>query len=108
MLRSRWSRWLRPGSGPGLLVLAVVVGAGAGVGAAVLIRSLEYVESLTALVAKIPVLSNTWMLLTVPAGMLIAGLITDRFAPEIAGHGVPQIIAALETTVVRSTLGSRS
>ncbi len=62
-----------------------------------LIRSLEYVQSLTSLVAKIPLLSHTWMLLTVPAGMLLAGLITDRFAPEVAGHGVPQIIAALAT-----------
>jgi CIC family chloride channel protein len=97
MLQFRWSRWLRPGSGPGFLLLALVVGAGAGVGAAILIRSLEYVESLTALVAKVPALSNTWMLLTVPVGMVIAGLITDKFAPEIAGHGVPQIIAALAT-----------
>ncbi len=88
---------MSPGSGPGLLGLALAVGAGAGLGAAVLIKALSLVGDLVRLVAGAPGLGRVWMLITVPAGMLIAWVITDRFAPEVAGHGVPQIVAALTT-----------
>jgi len=93
--RAVWSHWLRPWGGAGLLLLSLLVGAGAGVGAAVLIYSLEFVGRLTLHVAGTSLFSGWWMFVTVPVGMFLAWLITAMFAPEVAGHGVPQIIAAL-------------
>ncbi len=87
-------RWLRPSSDAGLLVLALMVGAGAGAGAAILIWAIELVDAAARRVAHLPI-EEAWMLATVPAGMFVAWVLTSRFAPEVAGHGVPQIIAAL-------------
>jgi CIC family chloride channel protein len=90
-----WSQWLRPWGGAGLLLLSLLVGAGAGVGAAVLIYGLEFVGRLTLKVAETPLFGSWWMFVTIPIGMFLAWLVTALFAPEVAGHGVPQIIAAL-------------
>ncbi len=95
MSRSIWSRWLRPWGAAGLLLLSLLVGAGAGAGAAALIYSLEFVGRLTMRVADAPFVNGWWMFVTIPIGMFLAWLITALFAPEVAGHGVPQIIAAL-------------
>jgi len=76
-------------------VLSLVVGTGAGVGAAVLIYSLQLVEKVTVRAAEVPALRGWWMFVTIPAGMFLAWVVTARYAPEVAGHGVPQIIAAL-------------
>jgi CIC family chloride channel protein len=100
-----WLRWLRPTSGAGFLVLALFVGAGAGMGAAILIYVLELVGRATQWVADVPLLGNWWMFLTIPVGMFLAWSLTARFAPEVAGHGVPQIIAAL--TVRRGEIRTR-
>jgi len=86
-------------------VLALFVGTGAGVGAAILIYVLELVGRATQWVADVPLLSNWWMFLTIPVGMFLAWSLTARFAPEVAGHGVPQIIAAL--TVRRGEIRAR-
>ena len=72
-----------------------VVGVGAGIGAAILIFFLELVRQVTLWVADVPLLSNWWTFLTIPVGMFLAWGLTVRFAPEVAGHGVPQMIAAL-------------
>jgi chloride channel protein, CIC family len=90
-----WSRWLRPSGAPGLLLLSLIVGIGAGVGAAILILAIDLVGRVTARVADIPSLHDWWMFLTIPVGMFLAWALTARFAPEVAGHGIPQIIAAL-------------
>ncbi len=95
MRNSGWLRWLRPSSGAGFLVLALFVGAGAGIGAAILIYVLELVGRVTQWVADVPLLGNWWMFLTIPVGMFLAWSLSARFAPEVVGHGVPQIIAAL-------------
>lgn len=92
---SGWLRWLRPSSGAGFLLLALFVGAGAGIGAAILIYVLELVGQVTQWVADVPLLGNWWMFLTIPVGMFLAWSLSARFAPEVVGHGVPQIIAAL-------------
>jgi len=93
--RLRLLRWLRPASGPGLLLLALLVGIGAGVGAAVLIWSIDFVARGTHWAMSSGILTSWWMLLTVPVGMFLAWSVTAVFAPEVAGHGVPQIITAL-------------
>ncbi len=80
---------------PGLMLLAGVVGAGAGLGAAVLILSIDLVAAGAHRLALLPGLGRAWMFLTVPAGIWLAWRLTAWFAPEVAGHGVPQIIAAL-------------
>lgn len=95
MNRSTWSGWLRPSGGAGLLVMSLVVGAGAGAGAAILIYAIDLVRRLTVRVADVPGLGGWWMFITIPIGMFLAWALTARFAPEVAGHGVPQIIAAL-------------
>lgn len=77
------------------MVVAAVIGVGAGLGAVLLIKSIDLitagVEQLQSLVGGAPF----WMFLTLPAGIWLAAMLTDRFGPEAAGHGVPQIIAAI-------------
>jgi CIC family chloride channel protein len=85
----------RPGSAPALMVLAGVIGAGAGLGAVVLIKAIQAVGYVMASFAGIPRLHQTWILLTLPAGVWLAWRLSAWLAPEVAGHGVPQIIAAI-------------
>jgi CIC family chloride channel protein len=40
-------------------------------------------------------LGRAWPLVTLPIGVWMASRLTARFAPEVAGHGVPQIIASI-------------
>ncbi len=41
-------------------------------------------------------IAEHWFLVVVPVlGLLVVGLICHRFAPEVRGHGVPQILEAL-------------
>ncbi len=95
MRAAPWLRWIRRSGGFGLVGLSAVVGVGAGFGAAILILALEFVAEATRRVGDFPFLGRGWMFLTIPAGMFLAWGITVRAAPEVAGHGVPQIVAAL-------------
>ena len=88
----------------GFLVLAALVGVGVGLGAAGLVLFLEAVQQLLApLLAPLFnaeevgfwSLQRAWIFLTVPMGLLIAWWIAKRFAPEVAGDGVPEAAAAL-------------
>lgn len=76
------------------MLLAGVVGLGAGLGAVVLIEAIDLVRALAGRLSAVGP-ARWWVVLTVPAGMWSSWWITTRFAPEVAGHGVPQIIAAL-------------
>jgi chloride channel protein, CIC family len=88
----------------GFLVLSALVGVGVGLGAAVLVLLLEGIQSLLAPLLD-PLFSpeevgfwslqRAWIFLTVPLGLLIAWWIAKRFAPEVAGDGVPEAAAAL-------------
>ncbi|MDF1595421.1 MAG: chloride channel protein [Acidimicrobiia bacterium] len=93
----RWSDRLqtvsRRGGTPTLMVLAGLVGVGAGLGAFVLIKAIDLVGSGASLVDDR--LGRAWPLVTIPVGIWIASRLTARFAPEVAGHGVPQIIASI-------------
>ncbi len=88
----------------GFLALSAIVGVGVGLGAAGLVRLLEGIRDiLEPLLHSLPVeeagelwsLGRAWIFLTVPAGLLIAWWIARRFAPEVAGDGVPEAAAAL-------------
>ena len=75
------------------MVLAGLVGVGAGLGAFVLIEAIDLVASGASLIGDR--LDRLWPLVTLPVGIWVASRLTARFAPEVAGHGVPQIIAAI-------------
>jgi len=88
----------------GFLVLAALVGVGVGLGAAGLVLLLEATQQLLApLLAPLFnaeevgfwSLQRAWIFLTVPLGLLTAWWIAKRYAPEVAGDGVPEAAAAL-------------
>jgi len=79
-----------------LMVLALVVGVGAGLGAVILVRALGWVSSSVIRLAEMgPPLGKGWLFLFIPAGIWLAWAISAKWAPEAAGHGVPQILAAI-------------
>jgi CIC family chloride channel protein len=87
----------------GFLALSALVGVGVGVGAAGLIMALEVMGHL--MDAVLPGFGadfwdpdGFWIFLTVPFGLLVAWWIARRFAPEVAGDGVP---ASTEALMVR-------
>lgn len=88
----------------GFLALSALVGIGVGLGAAGLIALLEVIERLLStplanLFAPDEVgfwnIERAWIFLVVPLGLLLAWFIARRFAPEVAGDGVPEAAAAL-------------
>jgi len=89
--------WLTRATGrtPRLMVLAALVGIGAGLGAVVLIRALGWVGSGTQWVIDNVSIGELAVLLILPAGIWISWRLGAWFAPEVAGHGVPQIVAAI-------------
>jgi CIC family chloride channel protein len=98
MFRWLWSalrRFLEPRGAAAFLVLAGVVGVVVGLAAAALISS---IEGLTLAVEKIGehVAQPKWIpFLGVPLGLTVAWTIARRFAPEVAGDGVPEAISAV-------------
>jgi len=87
----------------GFLALSALVGVGVGVGAAGLIFAVEALGDLMDVI--LPPGSagqwdpaRLWLFVTVPLGLLIAWWMARRFAPEIAGDGVP---ASTEALMVR-------
>lgn len=73
--------------------MAVVVGVGVGLGAAALIELLNWMQS--TLFPLSLESGRPWIFVTVPLGLLVAWFIARRFAPEVAGDGVPEATAAL-------------
>ncbi len=88
----------------GFLALAALVGVGVGLGAAGLVLLLEGIDWLLGPILE-PLfapeehgwfaLTRAWVFVTVPVGLLAAWWIAKRFAPEVAGDGVPEAIASL-------------
>jgi CIC family chloride channel protein len=76
------------------LLVSAMVGVGVGLGAAALFWLLEGLSRITSDLSIEN--GSAWLLLTVPAGLLVAWWMARRFAPEIAGDGVPEAAAALE------------
>jgi len=78
------------------MALALVVGVGAGFGAAALVYALRIVANVVLrLTEQGPDFGRAWLFLVIPAGIWLAWAITAKWAPEAAGHGVPQILASL-------------
>lgn len=88
---SRSTPLIRAGNVTGMMTVSALVGAGAGLGAVLLIKSIEYIESLVARLDS----GFPWALVLIPAALLTSWLLTQMFAPEAAGHGVPQVLAAI-------------
>lgn len=88
----------------GFLALSALVGVGVGLGAAGLVLALEGIGNLLEPLLE-PLFNpdevgfwdirRAWIFLTVPVGLLSAWWIAKRFAPEVAGDGVPEAITAL-------------
>lgn len=77
------------------MVLALIVGTGAGLGAAILIYSLRLLTAVAQQVIRIGPLGQWWYLILIPLGIFAAWVTSARWAPEAAGHGVPQILEAM-------------
>lgn len=80
----------------GFLGLALVIGVAVGGAAAALVYTLEAIEWVRHQVVGSGVGWSSWeLLLTVPLGILAAWWIARRWAPEVAGDGVPEVVAGL-------------
>jgi CIC family chloride channel protein len=77
------------------MILAALVGTGAGLGAVVLIEAIRWVTSGSTWLIERLSLGEWGVILVIPLAIWISWRLTVRFAPEVAGHGVPQIIAAI-------------
>jgi CIC family chloride channel protein len=78
----------------GFLAISAMVGVGVGLGAAALISLIDWLEEFFLPFAIDQ--GHPWIFLTVPTGFLFAWFLARRFAPEVAGDGVPESVAALE------------
>ncbi len=105
-LPARWVTWLSEwsvrGAVPGdtlTILLAGCVGVLAGYAAALFGHLIEWIAEGTYGAANaLTVESPYWniaLVVCVPAGLLIVAWITNRFAPEAKGHGVPEVITAV-------------
>ena len=89
----------------GFLAASAIVGVGVGLATAAFVWMVDRMDHLLGPVLE-PLfdveelgfwdLSRAWIFLTVPLGLLVAWWVAKRFAPEVAGDGVPEAIAALE------------
>lgn len=88
----------------GFLALSALVGVGVGLGAAGLVLGLAGIQELLEPLLEPLVdggggsrlsLDRLWIFLTVPTGLLAAWWVAKRFAPEVAGDGVPEATSAL-------------
>lgn len=83
----------------GFLAIAALIGVGVGAGAAALVTLVKWWQEFLLPLAIDE--GRAWIFLTVPVGFLIAWLLAKRLAPEMAGDGVPQAVAALEVQAGR-------
>lgn len=87
---------LRQRGDTGLLLVSLVVGVVVGGAAALLIWVLEAVETVFDVARDLLVDGAAWfVLVSVPLGILLAWWLARRFAPEVAGDGVPEVTVSL-------------
>jgi CIC family chloride channel protein len=77
----------------GFLAISALVGIGVGLGAAGLVQLIDLVENLLGGMDLDE--GSVWLFGTVPIGFLLAWFIALKWAPEVAGDGVPEAKAAL-------------
>lgn len=88
---------LRDPSGGGFLAIALLVGVAVGLGAGVLVYTLDIVARMFSWLSD-NLFGGDWgwtPLIAVPLGLSGAWWIARRFAPEVAGDGVPAVTEAL-------------
>ncbi len=90
---SRVGRFFGSGGVPALMVLGGVVGVVAGLGAVALILAIQGVAALVEALG--PGLGRYWIVVVIPLALWLSWQLTVRFAPEVAGHGVPHILEAV-------------
>ena len=78
-----------------MMAVAGFVGAGAGLGAVILIKSIDYITEALAGLDKFVPFPQLLPLVVIPLALMTSWWLTKTFAPEAAGHGVPQILAAI-------------
>jgi CIC family chloride channel protein len=78
-----------------MMVVAGFVGAGAGLGAVLLIEAIDSLAELVRRLDGIVQIPHLVPLVVIPAALMASWWLTKTFAPEAAGHGVPQILAAI-------------
>lgn len=109
------------GEGPTLAVLGTLTGVVAGFSAVAFVRCVEFLGTLVwtnrpglsdvtperVLEGAEPLAPGWYPLLVVPLGMLLVGLLVRRFAPDAAGHGVPEVMesVALKSGLMRGRIG---
>ncbi|MGH8928890.1 MAG: chloride channel protein [Acidimicrobiia bacterium] len=79
----------------GFLALSAVVGVGVGAGAAALVLVIGAVAEGFSWLEQAAGGQRWWVLVAVPLGLAAAWWVARRFAPEVEGDGVPDVIAAL-------------
>ncbi len=82
------------------IFLAGLVGLGAGYGAALFTWMIHQVQDhsfnwANAFTASYPWMANAAIVLTPAVGLVVVAWLTRTFAPEAAGHGVPEVITAV-------------
>ena len=86
----------RDTSGGGFLAIALLVGVAVGLGASVLVYTLDVVRQVFEWGSENMFGGGAWVpLVSVPVGLTAAWWLARRFAPEVAGDGVPEVTAAL-------------
>ncbi len=78
-----------------MMVVAGLVGAGAGLGAVLLIEAIDALAALLRRLDGLVQIPHLVPLVVIPAALMASWWLTKTFAPEAAGHGVPQILAAI-------------
>ncbi len=90
-LRRAWN----PAGMAGLMAVATLAGVLVGIGAFLLVEGIGLVADGTRNLAEALPADWIWMFVTVPAALTAVWWLAGRYAPEIAGGGVPQVTAAL-------------
>ncbi len=98
MLNKSWAfvrRLIKPRGSAAFLAVAAVVGVVVGLAASALIGAIEGLGHLMELASDEVGSARLIAIFSVPIGLLLAWAIADRFAPEVAGDGVPEAMAAV-------------
>jgi len=98
MFKKLWAgvrRVMEPRGTAAFLIVSAVVGVVVGLAGAALIGAIEGIGHLVEVVGEHVGSTRVVALVSVPLGLLLAWTIADRFAPEVAGDGVPEAMAAV-------------
>jgi len=98
MLKKMWAvarRIVEPRGTAVFLVVSALVGVVVGLAGAALIGAIEGIGHLVEIVGEQVGSTRVVALVSIPLGLLAAWTIADRFAPEVAGDGVPEAMAAV-------------